>query len=134
MKNFIEKEKSRAEQAYAPFFTARAQAVKSESEVTVGFTAESTKSGVTPTEPETVLSAELPDSAEPETTKSEATTSETTKSTRKKGRPTVNRETKKRYTITLMPSLYAKASDKAAEQGRSLSEVIGRYLEAYIKE
>lgn len=53
---------------------------------------------------------------------------------KKKGRPTVKRETKKRYTLTFFPSVYDKASAKASEEGKSLSEVLGAFLSAYIKE
>jgi len=53
--------------------------------------------------------------------------------TKKKGRPVVSRETKKRYTLTFLPSVYEKASAKACEQGKSLSEVLGEFLSEYIK-
>ena len=52
---------------------------------------------------------------------------------KRKGRPVVNRETKKRYTLTLLPSVYDAASQKASEQGKSLSEVVGDFLSEYIK-
>jgi hypothetical protein len=84
--------------------------------------------------PETALSAELPDLSEPESTNSVTPVEIPVVTPKKKGRPKVTRETKQRYAITLLPSLYAKAGEKAAEQGRSLSEVIGRYIEQYVKE
>ncbi len=53
---------------------------------------------------------------------------------KRKGRPTVKRETKKRYTLTFLPSVYDKASAKASEEGKSLSEVLGDFLAKYIKQ
>ncbi|WMJ89444.1 hypothetical protein [Anaerocolumna sp. MB42-C2] len=129
MKNFEEHEKARKDapaRAATTFFNARAS---QESKDTVEVNSESTNSII---EPETALSAGLPDSPVPDTTNS--VTPVEIPVTKKKGRPKVTRETKKRYAITMLPSLYAKASEKAAEQGRSLSEVIGRYIEQYVKE
>jgi hypothetical protein len=119
MKNFEEHEKARKDatvRAATPFFNARAS---QEFKDSVGVSQETTNLA---SDPAPALSAGLP---------TEITNSVTPK---KKGRPKVTRETKQRYAITMLPSLYAKASEKAAEQGRSLSEVIGRYLEVYIKE
>jgi hypothetical protein len=98
-----------------------------EMEATVEVNSESTNLA---SDPAPVLSAELP----VDTTNSVTPVEIPVVTPKKKGRPKVTRETKQRYAITLLPSLYAKAGEKAAEQGRSLSEVIGRYLEAYIKE
>ena len=50
------------------------------------------------------------------------------------GRPKINRETKKRYTFTILPSLYERAARKAEEDGLSLSEKISSLLEGYTKE
>ena len=52
---------------------------------------------------------------------------------KRKGRPVVNRETKKRYTLTFLPSIYNEASNIASEEGKSLSEVVGDFLSDYIK-
>jgi len=54
--------------------------------------------------------------------------------TKRKGRPAVNRETKKRYTLTLLPSVYDAASKKAYEQGKTLSEVVGDFLSEFVKD
>lgn len=52
---------------------------------------------------------------------------------KKKGRPKMNRETKKRITFTLLQSKYEQASKIAYIDGKSVSEVIGEFLEEYIK-
>lgn len=50
------------------------------------------------------------------------------------GRPKINRETKKRYTFTILPSLYERAAQKAEEDGFSLSEKVSSLLEEYTGE
>lgn len=50
------------------------------------------------------------------------------------GRPKINRETKKRYTFTILPSLYERAAQKAEEDGFSLSEKVSYLLEEYTGE
>jgi hypothetical protein len=53
---------------------------------------------------------------------------------RKRGRKKLeNREKKKGYSLTLLPSTYEKAQEKAALEGRSVSEVISKLLENYVK-
>lgn len=54
------------------------------------------------------------------------------KEPRKKGRPKANRETKKRFTFTLKPSVYDKAGDVAYQEGKSISEVVEELLIEYI--
>ena len=56
--------------------------------------------------------------------------------TRKKaGRPKLeNRELKKRYSFTILPSLYDKAQAKASKEGKTLSELITNFLAYYIQE
>ncbi len=55
--------------------------------------------------------------------------------TRKKaGRPKLeNRELKKRYSFTILPSLYDKAQAKASKEGKTLSELITNFLAYYIQ-
>ena len=48
----------------------------------------------------------------------------TAKNIKKPGRPKVNRETKKRYTFTLLPSVYEQAVAIAYENGKSISELV----------
>ena len=52
---------------------------------------------------------------------------------KKKGRPFTNREVKKKFSVTLLPSLYNAASSKAYADGHSISEVIGNFLSEYVK-
>lgn len=53
---------------------------------------------------------------------------------KKRGRKKLeNREKKKGYSLTLLPSTYEKAQEKAALEGRSVSEVISNLLENYVK-
>jgi predicted HicB family RNase H-like nuclease len=53
--------------------------------------------------------------------------------TKKRGRPKVNRETKKRISFTILPSLYEQASEIAYNEGKSVSELISEFLKKYIK-
>lgn len=53
---------------------------------------------------------------------------------KRRGRPAVQRETKKRFTLTLLPSVYDEASRKAYEEGKTLSEVVNDYLAKYINQ
>lgn len=53
---------------------------------------------------------------------------------KKVGRPKVNRETKKRFTLTLMPSNYEKAMEIAYNDGLSVSELVDEYLAQYVQE
>lgn len=52
---------------------------------------------------------------------------------RPKGRPRINRETKKRYTFTILPSVYDGAAAKANSEGYSLSEVVSFLLSEYVR-
>ena len=55
-------------------------------------------------------------------------------SPKKRGRKKLeNREQKKGYSLTLLPSTYEKAQEKAASEGRSVSEIINELLERYVK-
>lgn len=55
-------------------------------------------------------------------------------SPKKRGRKKLeNREKKKGYSLTLLPSTYEKAQEKAASEGRSVSEIINELLERYVK-
>ena len=49
----------------------------------------------------------------------------------KKGRPKENRETKKRVSLSVLPSLYEDIQKIAYVQRRSLSDLIGEQLERY---
>ncbi len=49
----------------------------------------------------------------------------------KKGRPKENRETKKRVSLSILPSLYEDIQKIAYVQRRSLSDLIGEQLEQY---
>lgn len=54
------------------------------------------------------------------------------KEKKKVGRPKLkNKELKKRYSFTILPSLYEKAQEKAWNEGRTLSELIAMFLEKY---
>lgn len=52
---------------------------------------------------------------------------------KKKGRPKVNRELKKRYSFTILPSLYEQSSEIASNEGKSLSELITDFLTEYVE-
>ena len=52
----------------------------------------------------------------------------------KKGRPKEDRETKKRVSLSVLPSLYEDIQKIAYVQRRSLSDLIGEQLEQYRKE
>lgn len=52
----------------------------------------------------------------------------------KKGRPKENRETKKRISLAIYPSIYDDIGKIAYVDRESISEVIGRCLENYIKQ
>lgn len=52
---------------------------------------------------------------------------------KKKGRPIINRELKKRYSFTILPSLYEQTSKIASNEGKSLSELITDFMTEYIK-
>lgn len=56
-----------------------------------------------------------------------------TEKPKKKGRPKVNRELKKRYSFTILPSLYEQSSKIASNEGKSLSELITDFLTEYIE-
>ena len=56
-----------------------------------------------------------------------------TTETKKLGRPKVNRETKKRISFTILPSLYEQASEIACNEGKSVSELIAEFLTEYVK-
>lgn len=58
---------------------------------------------------------------------------ETVTEIKRKGRPKLNRETKKRYSFTILPSLHKQASEIAYSEGTSLSEVIENFLTEYVK-
>lgn len=52
----------------------------------------------------------------------------------KKGRPKENRETKKRVSLSVLPSLYEDIQKIAYVQRRSISDLIGEQLVQYRKE
>ena len=53
---------------------------------------------------------------------------------KKAGRPQLeNRELKKRYSFTILPSLYEKAQEKASHEGKTLSELITNFSTYYIQ-
>jgi len=52
----------------------------------------------------------------------------------RRGRPKTNRETKKRYSFTILPSIYEKAYKKAYDNRISLSELIADFLEKYVND
>ena len=64
--------------------------------------------------------------------KPEKKSQEVKKEVKKPGRPKVNRETKKRYTFTLLPSIYYQAVDIAYANGKSISELVEELLQQYI--
>lgn len=50
------------------------------------------------------------------------------------GRPKVERETKKRYNVMLLPSVYEKMKKIAYVERRSISDIISECIEAYIEQ
>lgn len=58
----------------------------------------------------------------------------TTAYKKSKGRPKTKGETKKKVTLTLLPSLYEKAAEKAYNEGTTMSALISELLEKYISE
>lgn len=123
MGDFKNKEKSRDASRDANrgmFSTAKAKAAKVLSEPVTEPTKEETITAIEALE--TVTEPETPVNPHP-----------ITPAPKKKGRPLVNRETKKRYTFTLLPSIYDMASELASQRGKSLSEVVGDFLAEYIK-
>ncbi|MEG0153510.1 MAG: hypothetical protein RR744_10135 [Cellulosilyticaceae bacterium] len=60
-------------------------------------------------------------------------TEEPKKEKKKAGRPKVNRELKKRYSFTILPSLYEQSSEIASNEGKSLSELITDFLTEYVE-
>lgn len=60
------------------------------------------------------------------------TPAEPPKEKKKAGRPKLqNRELRKRYSFTILPSLYEKAQEKAGSEGKTLSELITDFLADY---
>lgn len=60
------------------------------------------------------------------------TPAEPPKEKKKAGRPKLqNRELRKRYSFTILPSLYEKAQEKAGNEGKTLSELITDFLTDY---
>lgn len=59
--------------------------------------------------------------------------SEKTKQTTNQGRPKAERETKKRYSIMLFPSLYEKLKKMSYIERRSISDIISECIEQYIE-
>lgn len=53
---------------------------------------------------------------------------------KKKGRPKTTAEKKKKVTLTLLPSLYEKATEKAYNEGTTMSALISELLEKYVTE
>ena len=72
--------------------------------------------------------------SEPEQTVNEEKEKHITTGARKRGRPKLNRETKKRISFTILPSLYEKASEIAYNEGKSVSELIADLLTKYVEE
>lgn len=52
----------------------------------------------------------------------------------KKGRPKEERETKKRVSLSVLPSLYEDIQKIAFVQRRSLSDIVGEQMEKYRRE
>lgn len=44
-----------------------------------------------------------------------------------------NREKKKRYSLTILPSIYEKAQEKAEKEGKTISELVSNFLLKYSK-
>ena len=58
----------------------------------------------------------------------------TTQEPKKRGRKKLeNREKKKRYSFTILPSVYEKAQAKAEAEGKTLSELVSDFLVKYGK-
>ena len=58
----------------------------------------------------------------------------TTQEPKKRGRKKLeNREKKKRYSFTILPSVYEKAQEKAEAEGKTLSELVSNFLVKYGK-
>lgn len=55
------------------------------------------------------------------------------KEKRGKGRPKVNRETKKRISLAILPSLYDDLSKIAFVKRESISEIVSDLIKGYIK-
>lgn len=55
------------------------------------------------------------------------------KNTGKPGRPPKKEETKKAYSMTILPSVWNKAKETAFEQRTSISQVVSDFLEEYGK-
>lgn len=70
----------------------------------------------------------------PDQPKAEKKEKQTTTEPKKRGRPKLNRETKKRISFTILPSLYEQASEIAYKEGKSVSELIADFLTEYVKE
>lgn len=49
------------------------------------------------------------------------------------GRPKSQKETKARYTFTILPSLYSQAAERAQESGMSMSELVAQLLSSYLE-
>lgn len=79
-----------------------------------------------PQEQEAVKEEIKEEQAQPE----QATTQEPKKRGRKK---LENREKKKRYSFTILPSVYEKAQEKAEAEGKTLSELVSNFLVKYGK-
>lgn len=57
---------------------------------------------------------------------------QTTTESKKRGRPKLqNRELRKRYSFTILPSLYEKAQEKASKEGKTLSELVTDFFIDY---
>lgn len=54
--------------------------------------------------------------------------------TKKRGRPKATSEKRKTTTISVLPSLYNKALDKAYKEGKSFAQVIEDFLIQYTSE
>ena len=53
---------------------------------------------------------------------------------KKRGRKKLeNREKKKRYSLTILPSIYEKAQEKAEKEGKTISELVSKFLLKYSK-
>lgn len=61
-------------------------------------------------------------------------TGETANETRSKGRPKTEKETKKSTNLALYPSVYADAQKIAYIDRISISELVGKFLEDYVKQ
>jgi len=62
----------------------------------------------------------------------EETEKKSSKEGKKRGRPKLqNRELRKRYSFTILPSLYEKAQEKASKEGKTLSELVTDFFIDY---